>query len=424
MAWAEVLEEDVFSVGVGAQADVNTPAVSYVWIDCEMPQVSHDAAQNDTKRSRRSRGAATPRLSGRVWPRLAIKFPVCGQLAAYAYASDSPGFVAANLLLSGALGGSTALAYQAAGVSPTDGNTVSLITSQGKLGALMAAIESGDAVNAMGFIKSIGSGGPYATNLREDMKAQPGTNVKRAPTLTVYPGATAPPAWTIRVTGEHADMERLYYGCVLTKAPFVFDADWRRPCPAELIAYGGEPSVRDTATGGLQTITETLALEPLVLRGGARYVLGSNIFTGFNDGTVDADGTCDIRNVELSWTIPHYVVPCPTGIEGVSEIVGKSPIIAASFSVPDISDFQTSADEHFAEAAWRDKTAVSLSCYLGDTPGRLLAWSIPAGLVPSFPETINEDGVRHRRVTLEAGHNAGDEAVTEGGNKIHNFSLG
>ncbi len=424
MAWAEILEEDVFSVGIGAQTDINTPAVSYTWIDCEMPQVSHDAAQNDTKRSRRARGAATPRLSGRVWPRIAIKFPVPGQPVAYAFASDTPAFLGANLLLAGALGGSTALAYQLGGVSPTDGNTVSLITSQGKLGALMAAVESGGGVAAMGFIKSIGSGGPYATNLREDLKAQPGTTVRRAPTLTVYPGATALLARTIRVTGEHTNMQRLYYGCVLTKATFAFDADWRLHCTAELIAYGGEPSVRATAAGGLQTITEMLALDPLVLRGGARYVLGSNVFTAYNDGTADATGTCDIRDLELVWDIPHYVVPCPDGIEGVGSVVAKSPRVAATFSVPDISDFQNASAEHFAEAAWRDRTSIALSCYLGDTPGQLLAWNIPAGLVANFPETVNVDGVRHRRVTLEAGYYAGDEAATEGGNKIHNFAIG
>lgn len=421
MAWAEVLDEESFSVGVASQSDINTVGSSWVWIDCEMPQVSYDAAQTDTKRSRRARGAGTKRGTGKVWPRVAVRFRVGGQLAAYAYASDTPGLKAQNLLLD-FLGGSAAVAYAAANITTTDANTFSLATT-GKLGTLIAAVEASGAVNAMGFAISVGAGGPFVTNLFEDIKVASAAGVARAPTLTLFPSTTAPSSITIRVTGEHADMERRFLGCVLSKATFTFDADWRLYCNAEFVAYGGEPATRTTTGGGLQTVTEVLALEPLVARGGARFVLGSNIFTGFNDATVDADGTCDIRDVELTWEIPHYVATKPTGTEGVSEVVCKSPIISAAFSVPDISDFQTSSQQ-FGEAAWRAMTNVSLSCYLGDTPGQLLAWRIPAGIVTGFPEVVVVEGVRHRRINIEAGYYNGDAAATDAGNKVHTFALG
>lgn len=427
MSWAEVLDEESFSVGLAPQADINTVGTVWTWIDCEMPQVSYDAAQTDTRRSARSRGSATKRLTGRVWPKLAIRFPVCGQQAlqgatpAYAYSTDTPALKAANLLLGG-LGGSFALAYAAADITTTDANTLSLATVA-KMGALVAALEASGAVNAMGFAKSIGTVGPYATNLREDLKVASGASVKRLPTLNLYPSATALTAYTVRVCGEHVDMERKYLGCVPTKASFTFDADWRLYATVELIAYGGEPVVRTTGGGGLQTVTETLALEPLVARGGARFVLGANVFTTLNDATADADGTADIRDVELTWDIPHYVARKPTGVEGVSQIIARPPLISASFSVPDISDFQVGT-EHFAEAAWRAQTAVSLSCYMGDTPGQILAWSIPGGIVANFPELVVVEGVRHRRVTLQAYDYTGDAAATDGGNKVHNFALG
>lgn len=422
MAWAEVLDEESFSVGVATQSTINTAGSSWTWIDCEMPQVSYDAAQVETKRSRRSRGAASKRSTGKVWPRVAVKFRVAGQLAAYAFASDTPGLKSQNLLLD-FLGGSSAVTYQAACITTTDANTFSLVTSAGKLGCLIAAREATGVVNAMGFAKTVGSGGPFVTDLFEDLRVVSGSAVARLPTFNAYPSTTAPSPITIRVCGEHVDMERRYIGCILSKASFSYDADWRLWCTAEFIAYGGEPAVRTTGGGGLQVVAETLALEPLVARGGARFVVASNAFTTFNNASVDVDGTPDIRDVELNWEIPHYVATGPTGTEGVYTVVTRSPIVSAAFSVPDISDFHVSS-EHFAEAAWRNQSALSLTCYMGDTPGQLCAWSIRSGIVTGFPEPVQVDGIRHRRVNIEAGYWSGDAASTDAGNKSHVFCLG
>lgn len=419
MAWSEVLDEENFSVGIAVQTDVNTAGSSWTWIDCEMPQVTFDAAQTDTKRSRRARGAGTKRLTGKVWPRVAVRFPMCGQLAAYAYASDTPALQAQNLLLDW-LGGSSAIAYQAAGMSPTDGDTVSLITSTGKLGCLIAGRESTGVVNAMGFCKSLSGAGPFVCNMRDDMKAQPGTTIGRLATVTKYPSSTAPSAITIRVTGEHANQEKRYLGCYLVKATMTFDADWRPYWNCEFIAYGGE--VRGTS-GGLQTVTECLPLEPLVQRGGARFVIGSNVITTLVDGTVDADGTCDVRDFSLSWDFTHYVATKPTGNEGVKEVVVRSPTLSASFCLPDITDFEVSSAQ-MGEAAWRNATELSVSLYLGDTPGQLFACSLPRMGMTAFPGVKFIEGVRHREYNLEARNNTADGASTDAGNKPASFSWG
>lgn len=421
MAWSEVLDERAFSVGFAPQASgINTAGSSWTWIDCEMPQVSYDAAQTDTQRSRRARGAGTRRLTGKVWPRVAIRFPMVGQLSAYDYTADTPGLKGANGLLD-FLGGNASIAYQATGISPSDGNTITLATSQGKLGCLIAGVEASGSVAAMGFPTAIGSGGPYTTQLFEDLKAQPGTGIARIPTYTMYPSTTAPSPLTIRVCGESASFDKRYVGCVLNRASLSFDADWRPYWNVEFTAYGGE--TREDASGGLQTITECLAIEPLVSRGGARYVIGSNVLTALADGTVDADGTCDLRDFEMSWEFPHYVATKPTGTEGVSEVLVRSPIITAGFSLPDISNFVVSSAQ-MGEAAWRNLTDISVSLYMGDTPGQIAAFNLPRMGPTAYPEAIMVEGVRHRRYQLEAMAYTGDEASTNGGNKPLRVSLG
>lgn len=424
MAWSEVLLDDQFSVGFATQANVNTAGSSWTFIDCEMPQVSYDAAQTDTKRTMRARGASTKILTGKVWPKIAIRFPVVGQLSAYAYASDTPGLKGANGLLD-CLGGTAAIAYQAGGMSPTDGNTVSLITSQGKYGCLIAGRETSGVVNAMGFAKTIGAGGPYATDLFEDLKAQPGTTIGRLATYNFFPSTTQPSALTLRMCGASTAKEKQFLGCYLTGAKFSFDADWRLYCTVEFTSYGGElPKAELSGSGGgIQTIAECLALEPLVSRGGARFVVGSNVITTLADGTIDADGSCDVRDIEFGWEIDHYVALKPTGRQGVSEVITKSPVFTAAFSVPEISDYEVTAGQ-FAEEAWRNITEYSFSGYIGDTPGQLFAVNLPRLMPTAFPEPVMVEGALHRRVSGRAVYYSGDTASTDAGNKPARFGLG
>lgn len=417
MAWAELFKNTDFSFGWAAQSDVNSGGSSFYFLDCEMPQVSYEAAQTDTKRARRALGAGTRRLTGKVWPRLSVKMPAFGQAAAYAYASDTPALAGPNGLLN-FFGGQSVVAYQASGINSTDANTMSLLTSQGKLGCLIAGREASGVVQAMGFAKTIGSGGPYNTDLFEDMRALPTNGIARIPSLTCFPGSTAPSPLTLRGCGAHTSMERRYLGCYLKKATLRFDEDWRPYWLTEFISYGGELPRAELpgSGGGLKAITEHQLLEPLLNRGGARFVLGSNVFTTFNNASVDADGTCDIRNLELSIEWEHYPVICPTGRQGVKEVVIGSPTITATFTVPDISDFESSG-EQFQEAAWRNGTDVSLSCYIGDTPGQILAWNIPRGMPTIFPDPEWVDNAWHRKISLEAGDYTGDTSAADAGNK-------
>lgn len=416
MAWTDIFDTEVFSTGLGAQSDINTEQASLEWIDCEFAGVTYDAGQTDTKRSRRARGAGTTRLTGKVWPRVSIRFFLHGQISTYAYASGSPAFAGAMRMMN-FLGGSSALTYQAAGITPSDGNTVTTVTSASKVGCLMAARDTADGlVRGMGFFKSAAIG---AVDVFEDMAAQPGAGSGRLASVTQYPSSTAPSPLTIRVTGESAQQDRRYIGCVLSKISVKPDQDDRLYGVAEFIAYGGES--RQTS-GGLQAVTDYLPLEPMLQRGGARWVLGSNIFTGLADGTVDADGTCDVRDVELTIEIPHYLGKCPPKGQGVKEVVCRSPIITASFTLPDIPDFYDGT-EQFAEKAWRNLTQASLSCYMGDTPGQIFAWNMPRGIVTAFPDNPVVDGILHRRISLEAGYYGGDAAATDAGNKVFRLGL-
>lgn len=418
MAWTEVLQDDDYSVGFGAESTLGTEVAATVWIDCEMPQISYDPAQTETKRSRRGRGMGTPRHTGKVWPKLSMKFPLCGQLAAYAFATDTPDFNGAMGLLK-FLGGTSTITYAATNISPTDGNTMSLISTP-KYGCLVAAREASGLVNAMGFVKTITGAGPYATDLFEDLKAQPGASVARIPSITMYPTATQPSPLTIRITGSSAAMDRRFPGCLPTKVDIEFDQDDHPWATVEFISYGTEN--RSAAAGGLQPLTECLTLEPMVARGGGRYVVASNLFTTLADGTVDADGTCDVRDLKLSWTFAHYVARQPTKAQGAAQVLVRNPVITAEFTVPDITDFEVGG-EHFQEQAWRNETQVSLSCYIGDTPGKIIAWNIPRGNPTVWPDPVFVDGVMHRKISVEAGYYAGDTASTDAGNKALRFSL-
>lgn len=419
MPWTEVFDTGLFSVAIAEQVDAVTPATSgWVWIDADMPQVSPEAAQTDTRRSRSQRGASTPVLSGREWWRVTLRFPEIGQLAAYNPASDTPDALGPMAPVLDAFGGSAALAYQASGINPTDGNTVSLVTSTGKLGCLVAGVESGGDVQAMGFIKSLSGAGPFAANLFEDLKAQPGSGIARIPTKTYYPGTTACKYWTIRVVGEDASQDYRYATCVVQSATRTYDESDRPFWDVVLVAYLGELRY---ANGGIRAVLAAKTHDNIL--GNGRHVVASNIFTTHNDGIAD-NGTCNVRNLSLAIEWPHRISYCPHADQGVNGVKLGSPTITASFAVPEISDFEDGDDEQFAVSAWRDGTAVALTCYEGDQPGLLSAWAIRNGTVRGLPTPTFIDDVLHRQVEIQAGIYEGDGASTDAGNKPLVYAIG
>ena len=417
MSWSEIFGEGEFSFAFARQAvDLVTAGTSWVWCDTDMPQITPEAAQTDTMRSKSQRGSTTPVLAGREWYRISVKFPEQGQLAPYDPTSDTPALVGAMGLLDW-WGGSAALTYQAAGVDPVDGKTVTLTTSTGKLGCLVAALESDGTVDAMGFVKSQTGAGPWTATLFEDMKAQPGAGTARLPTLTLFPGTGAVVPYTLRVVGEDAFQDYRYVGCVPVAATRTYEED-RPMWEVQFVCYAGE--VRGT-DGGLQDHAAVLMNDNIL--GNGRHVVASNVFSALNDGTVDS-GTCNVRNLSLSVELPHRISYCPTAPQGVNAVKIGSPIFGASFAVPEISDFEDVADEQFAVSAWRAGTRVSLSCYEGDRPGVIHAWAMRSATVRSLPTMTFIDGVLHRQVEVQAGSYIGDGAGTDAGNKPMIMAVG
>lgn len=410
MPWNEILAEGEFSFAFAPQTtDLTTAGSSWVWCDVEMPQITPEAVQTDTRRSLSQRGESTPVLAGREWWRISVKFPEQGQLAAYDPTSDTPGLQGAMGLLN-FFGGSAALSYQAAGVDPVDGNTVTLTTSTGKLGCLVAALESGGTVDAMGFVKSQTGAGPWTATLFEDLKAEPGAGTARLPTLTLYPGTDAFVPLTLRLVGEDASQDYRYVGCIPASATRTYDND-RPMWEVQFVCYAGE--VRGTS-GGLQDHAAVLMNDNIL--GNGRHVVASNVFAALDDGTVD-NGTCNVRNLALSFELPHRISYCPTAVQGVGAVKIGSPVISASFAVPEISDFEDTDDEQFAVSAWRAGTRVSLTCYEGDRPGVLHAWALRGATVRSRPTPTFIDGVLHQQVEVGASAYTGDGASTDAGNK-------
>lgn len=418
MAFSEVFSEGEFSVAFAPQVDAVTPATTgWVWIDCDMPQISPETAQTDTRRSRSQRGASTPVLAGRRWWRMQLRFPEVGQLSTYDHTSDTPAPQGPMAPLLDAFGGSAALAYQAAGINPNDGNTIELVTSTGKLGCLVAGVESTGDVQAMGFIRQLSGAGPFTAELFEDLKAEPGAAIARIPTKTYYFGTAAQTYWTFRICGEDVKQDRRYAGGVLQSATRSYEGEqafW----DVTFVFYAGEHRLAD---GGIRDVVNAKIHDNIL--GNGRHVVASNVFTAHDDGTAD-NGTCNVRNLTLAIEWPHRVSYCPTAPEGVNGVKLGSPTVTASFAVPEISDFEDSNGEQFAAAAWADGTAVSVTCYEGDTPGVITAWGIRAGTVRNLPQTTFVDGVLHRQVELQAGIYSGDAAGTDAGNKPLVYAIG
>lgn len=413
MSLIEALDEESCSIAVGEQTDLNTEAESWTWIKARITSKKYETTQSDVRTSVATRGAATKPMPGRVWPVLTIEIPAQGQLATYAYASNTPGLTGPNLLLD-VFGGAAGIAHQASGISPSDGNTITLNTSTGKYGCLVAGRESSGLVAAMGLVKGLSGGGPFTCNLFEDLKAQPGTNIARIPTWNRWFGTDGASPRSIRWVGEHIDQDTRFNGFFPRSIRKRWDDSWNPWWVLEGPCYGGENP--DGGDGGLRAITRYLPIEAM-LGGKGRVVLGSNVFTDFNDATVDADGTCAIRELELGITFEHFCSYFGGGTQGVKEVELRKPRAVATFAVPGISDFLVSGAQ-FQKHAWLELGETSLSVYLGDTPGQILGWNIPRGPAMAWPEPVFIDGLEHWRCALAAGDYDGDDANTDAGDKV------
>lgn len=416
--WADILDVEDFSFGFGVQSDLNTVASSWSWLHTTMPQISKIVGLVDSKRARRARGAATRPSIGKVWYKLAFRMRMNGQATGYDFTSGSPDFVGGWTFLY-ALGGEALVTYAATNVTTvTNAKTFSL-ASQAKLGSLLATATAG-VVSSQAWVKSISGAGPYVTTLLEDVGTLPVTNAARVPTRTFFPGTSQPSAYTFRLVGKVAGQDIRFLGGKIDDVQLSFDEDGCCWGDFNFTCYGGR---LESNAGGIQPIDGFLTLEPKLMRGGARIVLGSNVFTTLADGTADPAGSCAVRDVTIRMAWPHFVVEGPTRREGVEDVILKSPDISVSFAVPKIPDFDVSAENIF-EAAIRNETDIGFSLHLGDTPGKIFAFNMPAGQVADWPDWTAIDGVLHQQVTLTPGFWVGDGASTDAGNKVVRVALG
>jgi len=417
--WADILDVEDFSFGYGVQSDLNTIASSWSWLHTTMPQVQKIVGLVDSKKSRRARGAATRPSIGKVWYKLAFRMRMNGQATGYAYTSGTPDLVGGWAFLA-ALGGESLITYAAANLTTvTNAKTFSLAT-QAKLGSLLASVTAGGVVSSQSWVKSITGAGPYIHNLVEDVATLPVSGEARAPTRTLFPGTTQPSAYTFRLVGKVAGQDIRFLGAKLDDVQLSFDEDACLWGDFNFTCYAGR---LESNAGGIQPIDSFLTLEPKLMRGGARIVLGSNVFSTLADGSADPAGSCAVRDVMIRMAWPHFVVDGPTRREGVEDVILRSPDISVSFAVPKLPDYDVSAENIF-EAAIRNETDIAFSLHLGDTPGKLFAFNLPAGQVADWPEWTAVDGVLHQQVTLTPGFWSGDGASTDAGNKVVRVALG
>lgn len=418
MAYTDLLNLKQCSLGYATQSDIVTPAAgSYTYLRAHDFTLQPEAPSSSPGSSVNTRGASSRRRAGRVWYRASFKTVMQGQLSSYAYASGGPTLAGAWGLLTGPFA-TVAGDYHAAGVTTADGNTVTLVNNP-LIGSLIA-YGTGSTVAGMGYVMSKSGGGPYTTNLREDIPAAPGSGVKQFPTLTCYPAVGKQP-FTLRVTGEPSVQDMRLHGALLRKVTFSFDeadnlvADW------EFMVYGGR--VPRGGDGGLKAILSYLEMEPFVGAGNGRVVLASNVFTTFNDATADSEGHCDVRDISITYEWVHRPVGLPSLTEGVKDVAIFNPTTEVSFSIPEVVDYEASSVNIF-ETAFRASSEVGFSLYMGDTPGKLFAHQCPRMQVESFPAFPEVESALGRQVTLRAIDNDGDGASTDGGNKPSFLSVG
>lgn len=430
MSWTEIFSEGRFSVGIASQSDIVTAGASWVWVDCEMPQVTYRPMQLDTARSSQSRGSRSAPLPGAVLPVLSIKFPVPAQPSDYDLTADTPAPLG---LLEPALAPLTAspatIAYQLNGVSPSDANTVTLNTSSGSMGALLAFATGGTGAAHTGWISSLTGGGPYTAGLFEDLGVAPTANDERLPTATYYPD-TSPTmqSWTLRVVGESAQQDRRYIGFIPESVTFAIEDD-RLVCTIQGPCYGGEDL--SNSSGGLQPLDDIQTLDAVT--GAARYTLASQTATAsnkvvigedLNDGTADPNGSCGLADVSWSIAYKHHAVTAPSQTLGVYDVVIAAVDVTATVAVPVISDYEAASKDNVLTWAWENRSAVSLCCYYGTRAGRLFAQRLPAGKVQAYPERTMINGVEHWKATLRAGHWDGDGSSSGAGQKPYTVAVG
>lgn len=420
MSYTNILDAESFGVAYCSESafgvEENTP--TWQWLDCTLPQISVEASESTTIRAKKSRGAQSTRETGYRWYRVSFSAPLHGQISTYAFASGTPTTQNQGILhFLGHLDGATGLAYAADDLTGTaNANTMSATSDPGP-GVLLAAGDAG-AVEAMGWVKSWTAG---TATLFESLDIQPGEDVHRYAVRTLYPAATSnnPASFTFRVVGEPTSQDIRIRGCKVSKLTFREEAD-RKWVDIEFVGYGGKA---DLSSGGLQIPTRYLELEPALGRGNARVVVGSNVISSLAGTTYQPDGSCDVRDLTLTIDFPHQIVRCPTRPEGVAEVGILAPLASCSFWTPKVSNYEVGGVNIF-EAAWLNKTQISVTSYFGDRAGRIFCWRIPAGVITAHPTPAVQDRTWGWTVSLEAGHYDGDSGSSGAGNKPFTLAIG
>lgn len=412
MAFADFLDNEDFSLLYAVQnSGLNTAATTgWVSIPASFPSISEQAVTSETVRATGARGASADVETGRKYHTLAFSVPLHGQPEDYDFTTDS--IVVAEM---GALhflqilGGADAIAYAANNVTAVDGNTINLAT--GALDGCLVAYGAGTAgtIRGQGFVTD--SATPATTHLFEDLAVVPTSNDERYPTLTLYPSTAQLAPVTMRLVGSHSSQDLRFVGCHISKIVPREEAD-RIWLDIELICYGG---LVYASSGGIQFPADYLSLQPLLARGGARTVVGSNVIAALDDGTAGS-GTCGLKEVTLSLEFPHEIIPCDAGNEGVEEIVVLAPRITGSLWCPKVSNFEVSSQNIF-DAAWKNKTKISLTRYLGDRPGAGFSWKVGRASIVSCELATNERQLGYQ-VNWKAAPYKGDASSNDAGNKV------
>lgn len=428
MAYTDILDNERFCFGFADQSNLTTKSAtaiaSYTYLDATFPDISEDGEVDDEKRSVKGRGTVSKVSVGRVRYPWSFKCEMPGQLTTYNPTLGAPSLVGAWQLVAEALGANAAGAYLAAGVAAA--STAKLInwaSTTPKLGCgyVVGTGLTDGLVKSIGWLKSLAV---QAGTLFQDMRASPVTGDNIYQTVTMFPGITNPTPKTFGLFGEHAYQSIKGIGAMPMKLTFSWDKADKLWCQFDYVCYGGQ--AEDADGGTIVSPQLTKVLEPAKGTGAARIMVASNRITSFFDGTADPDGTCGLRNLQLTLDFSHYANECVAKAERVDAVKVRSPKCSLSFWAPRVTDLQdpTYTPQDIWHAALERQHQVSFSYEMGDTIGQLFGLLIPGGLIRTRPTPAIQDGAWGWNVVLDAGDYQLDGASTDAGNSGVRLMIG
>jgi hypothetical protein len=315
------------------------------------------------------------------------------------------------------LGGAATRNYQAASVGAgSDANTVTIGSGTYADGHFVGYGASATTVDVRNWVKTAGA----SQALLEDAESVAVSGDNGYGAVTLYPAVTQPTAKTFRFLSNDTTGWRdlRLIGSVPTKCTLNMPVGsvwtWELEYTATQLSY---------ASAGTDIVpAPTYQTLPAFIGNNAGRVTVNLVAT--SDGNVDTtDYYCGISEIGCTITRSVSRIPCPSAIEGVSNVILGSPQIMVTAQVP-IDSSDISSNETTWETRYNNSTLFSFCAYVGSTAGSIGALCIPAAQLNKRPTLAKVGGeVVGHQLEMVPGPYIGDTSATAPGDTPFRFAV-